>query len=118
MTDKIRKSDHGEDQKNARNISEDMIDLTILWGRETHDKGAVFYFVGNKEIERAKVEGIDLKHCQGVHVVMWRGEVSTVYRNNKPNFRRKQHRHRGIKRQRKPQSGLKKGWKHRKTPFR
>ena len=74
-----------------------MIDLTISWGRETHDKGAVFYFIGNKEIEKAKLEGVDIKHCQGIHVVMWRGQVETVYRNNKPNFRRKQHHHSGSR---------------------
>ena len=88
MTDEIRKSEHGKRRKDGRRITDEMIDLTILWGREIHDKRAVFYFVGRKEIEKAKVEGADIKHCQGVHVIMWRGEIQSVYRNNTPNFRR------------------------------
>jgi hypothetical protein len=68
---------------NQRRIPIFAVQIVIDCGRSTHQKGAVVYAIGRKEVERFKREGINLQPYQGLQVVCGaNGKVITVYRNN------------------------------------
>ena len=82
-------TEHARKRMDQRGIGKALVELTISYGREIHYRKAVYYFVGDKEIKKYK-KFLDLKPCKGLHVVFNdSGLISTVYRNNKPSYRRK-----------------------------
>lgn len=72
-------TDHARNRTSGRAISEEQIQRVINLGRETHERHATIYFVGNKEIAKDK----SLSDCDGIHVVCAPNScvVITTYRN-------------------------------------
>ncbi len=88
-------SDHALVRINARRLSRNGIELVQQYGREVFARGAVYCFVGKKEVA-AYADQADLSAVEGVHVLAARdGTVITAYRNRefrpgryrKPNYR-------------------------------
>lgn len=88
-------SRHACDRMNRRRLSGTGVDLVQQYGREVFARGAVFCFVGRKEVA-AYADRADLTGVEGIHVLVSRdGMVITVYRNRgfhpnryrKPNYR-------------------------------
>ena len=67
-----------------RGVNQELIGLVLLHGRLVYTRGATIYFIGDKEIKRARKAGLDLSACRGLHVVYDNKlrEVVTVYKNN------------------------------------
>lgn len=88
-------SQHARDRMNQRGLSDKGIELVQQYGRQVFARGAVYCFIGHKEVA-AHAERTDLTGVEGVHVLVARdGTVLTVYRNRgfrpcqyrKPNYR-------------------------------
>ena len=88
-------SRHAADRMNQRRLSGAWVELVQQYGREVFARGAVFCFVGRKEVAEYAARA-DLTGVEGVHVLVARdGTVITVYRNRgfhpsryrKPNYR-------------------------------
>ncbi|MCP3978156.1 MAG: DUF4258 domain-containing protein, partial [bacterium] len=71
----------------CRAIDRKTVDMVVAHGRTVYARGATIHVIGRKEVQQAKLLGIDIAHCQAVHVVCSSvgGPVTTVYRN--PNLR-------------------------------
>jgi hypothetical protein len=74
-------SRHARDRLRERGLGAAVIDAAIEHGRVVFTRGAVIYAIGRKEIEQARVWGVDLAGLDGVQVVVVQGLVVTVYRN-------------------------------------
>ena len=73
---------HASRRMQQRGITQEMITLTLQYGRVKYAKGAQHYIVGRKEVDYAAREGQDLRSCNGIHLLLSsEGEVITVYRN-------------------------------------
>lgn len=74
-------SQHAIDRMNQRRLSDEQVALVHKYGREVYARGAVYHFVGRKEVE-AYARYADLSGVEGVHVLEAHdGTVLTVYRN-------------------------------------
>lgn len=74
---------HAEMRARQRRISNEVLDLTLQYGRTIRSRGAIYKVVGRKEIERFASRGVDLRKAEGVHVLLGSdGAVITTYRNN------------------------------------
>jgi hypothetical protein len=89
---------HAHARMRSRSITEADISDAIEFGRTFFSRGAIFKIVGRKEIRRFE-EDVDLRHLDGLHVVLAAdGAVITVYKNKQ--FRRgdfRKPRYRGTK---------------------
>lgn len=75
-------TDHARMRLGARRIPVEAIEIALLFGRERYVKGATYYVIGRKEVERHKGTGVDLGRFEGVHVVCTKADVvMTAYRN-------------------------------------
>ncbi len=81
---------------NARRIPAAAVEMALLFGRESHVRGATLYAIGRREVERLGETGVDLRRYEGIQVVCAEDDVVvTAYRNRdfrglRPNgFRRK-----------------------------
>ena len=75
-------SPHARCRMMEHGISAEILFLVLQLGRIVRTRGAVIYVVGKKEVKECFLHGIDLRDCEGVHVVMERDDVvRTVYRN-------------------------------------
>jgi Domain of unknown function (DUF4258) len=73
---------HARTRMSQRAIRLDVMQLAMLFGREVHAANAVFVVVGRREVDDARVDGIDINDLEGIHVVCSRGgDVITVYRD-------------------------------------
>jgi hypothetical protein len=81
-------TNHARQRMSARSINEWQIDQVLRFGRESHNRKAVTYVIGKKEI---KENGRFLEPCEGIHVLcsMRDGSVITTYRNH--NLKRLRH---------------------------
>lgn len=80
-------TDHATTRMNQRGVREEHIRLAIAHGEETYRKGAIHYFVGERLVrERKRRDGLDLRACKNVHVVVSidTGVVLTAYVNSAP----------------------------------
>jgi hypothetical protein len=70
---------HARQRTSSRGIAAEQVQKVIDHGREVHQRHAVIYFIGDREIARDK----SLSDCDGIHVVCAPngGAVLTVYRN-------------------------------------
>ncbi len=74
---------HARARMDARRIGVAEVELAIDFGRALRRRGALIYFVGDKEVVAAARLGVDLRALAGVHVICshYDGMVKTVYRN-------------------------------------
>lgn len=80
---------HALQQMHARGFSKDTVATALKYGRTTHAKGAIYYSVGKREIKKFRNFGIDLRKCEGLHIICTNDRqraIKTMYRNH--NFRR------------------------------
>lgn len=80
---------HASQQMHARGFSKDAVAETLKYGRTTHTKGAIYYSVGKREIKKFRDFGIDLRKCEGLHIICTNDKphlIKTMYRNH--DFRR------------------------------
>lgn len=83
---------HAIQRMQGRAIDSEAIESVLECGRIVYCRGAVIYAVGRKEISRFRVQGIDLRHLEGVQVVCANdGTVLTVYRNRNFHWLRSGH---------------------------
>ncbi|HEY1191113.1 MAG TPA: hypothetical protein VGE74_25995 [Gemmata sp.] len=74
-------SQHAIDRMNERRLNDEQVALVHEYGREVFARGAVYHFVGRKEVE-AFAACVDLTAVEGIHVLeSHSGTVLTVYRN-------------------------------------
>ncbi len=75
-------TDHARMRMDARRIPTVAVELAFLFGRERHVKGATYFVIGRKEVERHRGAGVELGRFEGIQVVCAEDEaVVTVYRN-------------------------------------
>lgn len=79
-----RLTKHAQVRMDHRNISAEIIESVIEYGRIVYTRGAKIYAIGRKEVEWYKqAANINLSKCEGVQVVSSvDDEVITVYRNH------------------------------------
>jgi hypothetical protein len=73
---------HAWERMSGRGLSPAAVRLVLNYGRAAHIRGATIYVVGRKEVERYRLDGIELSAVEGVQVVCTdSGSILTVYRN-------------------------------------
>lgn len=77
-------SEHARTCIQERGISVKDIENVLSYGRIRRTRAAEIHVVGRKEVNCLAPFGVDLKHCEGVHVVCepLSGVVMTAYRNH------------------------------------
>ena len=74
-------SHHARLRMSQRGLSDSGIELVREYGRQVFARGALYCFIGRKEVE-LYADRADLTGVEGVHVLLTRdGTVLTVYRN-------------------------------------
>jgi hypothetical protein len=78
-------TDHASLRMSQRGICRDQLAGVIRFGRCRRARGARFFFVGRKEVERYAREGLDLRPLENLQVLMAprSDAVITVYRNSR-----------------------------------
>ncbi len=80
--ERIVLTDHARMRIDARRIPSVAVEMAFLFGRERHVKGATYFVIGRKEVERHRLIGVELGRFEGVHVVCAEDEVVvTAFRN-------------------------------------
>lgn len=88
---------HAWERMSGRGLSPSAVRLVLNYGRVAHIRGVTVYVVGRKEVERYRLDGIELSSVEGVQVVCTdSGSIVTVYRNRdlrglRPRSRRAHH---------------------------
>jgi hypothetical protein len=72
---------HAISRISARRLGQGAVDAAMLYGRCVHTRGAEIYAIGRQEVERARMQGVNLASYEGIHVVCDKGVVLTAYRN-------------------------------------
>jgi hypothetical protein len=66
-----------------RAISQEMIDMSILCGREVYVGQKILYVIGRNEIAAWRRQGVRIDHLDGIHVMCaLDGVVLNAYRNH------------------------------------
>ena len=79
---KLTNSLHAQIREEQRGISEKQLVLAYQYGRVIHSRRAVYYVIGNKEIEKYGSIESELKQMNGIQLVMSpNGTVLTAFRN-------------------------------------
>ncbi|MFY9180161.1 MAG: hypothetical protein WAO12_10360 [Venatoribacter sp.] len=82
MYSQLNCTHHAITRASQRNITAAMISATLRFGRKTYQRGALFFSVGKKEIEKHSHKYALLNKMEGIHLVMSQtGEIITVYRD-------------------------------------
>ncbi len=68
-TKKIIVTDHAASRLNARRINHVSIELVLNYGRQFYANGALVYFVGKKEVKKARALGTDISSLEGTHLI-------------------------------------------------
>ncbi|GAB4244287.1 MAG: hypothetical protein OHK0028_22610 [Deltaproteobacteria bacterium] len=80
--ERITLTEHARVRLNSRRIPAEAVEMALLFGREVHAKGATFYAIGRREVDRFEESGIDLKGYEGIQVICAEDHVVvTAYRN-------------------------------------
>jgi hypothetical protein len=80
--EKITLTEHARIRMTARRIPAVAVEMALLYGREKHVKGATFYAIGRREVERFRDTDVDLSEYEGIQVVCAQDDVVvTAYRN-------------------------------------
>ncbi len=74
-------SKHASSRMSERSIKECQLEHVLYYGRRSHNRKAVIYAVGRKEVRK---NGQFLQSCEGIHVVCspQDGTILTTYRNH------------------------------------
>ncbi|GIW07183.1 MAG: hypothetical protein KatS3mg060_1988 [Dehalococcoidia bacterium] len=73
---------HAVCQMHRRRISAEAVLATVRYGRRAWIRGARIFAIGQREVARWRVHGIDVQQFEGIHVVTSpEGAILTVYRN-------------------------------------
>lgn len=74
-------SQHASNRMHERSINDWQIEQVLTYGRKAHNRKAIIYAVGRKEV---KANGRFLETCEGIHVLCSpdNGTIITTYRNN------------------------------------
>ncbi len=93
---------HARIRMDARSIPKRAVEMVLDHGRRVFIRGAELAVIGRKEIVWAKMQGLDLRDYNGIHVVCAEdGTVLTVYRNRAlPSLRPRRNGRRGLHRRR------------------
>jgi hypothetical protein len=76
-------TNHARTRLNGRRISEAAVEAVLAYGRVVWTRGAQIYALGEKEVQFASREGIDLRPFAGLQVLCApSGAVITAYRNH------------------------------------
>ena len=79
-------TDHALKRSNSRRISLNKLELVLTYGRHFFSNGAKVYFIGRKEIEKARLKGLNLSELEGINVIVHQNTdselVITVFKNN------------------------------------
>ena len=79
-------TNHAVRRSSQRGIKTKHIANLLKFGRKNYQNGAIYYSIGNKEIEKYKNICPALKEMNGMHLVSSiTGDVVTIFRNK--NFR-------------------------------
>ena len=74
---------HARTRMDGRRISTEAVEAVLAYGRMIWARGAQIYALGEKEVQHATREGIDLRPFAGLQVVCApNGAVLTAYRNH------------------------------------
>lgn len=80
--DELSLTTHAIRRMHARSLSRCVVQDVIEYGRHRFVRGALVFVVGEREVKKLASRGIDLRPCEGVHVICsLDGRVMTVYRN-------------------------------------
>ncbi|MCX7991444.1 MAG: hypothetical protein N2999_05360 [Proteobacteria bacterium] len=63
-------TDHSLKRFSARRINDELFNLAVIHGRKFYSNGAEIYFVGKKEVEKARKLGIDLRSAEGLNIIV------------------------------------------------
>ena len=75
-------TNHAKTRMRSRNISFQIVDLALKFGREIRSRGGVFHVIGKKEITQFQKYEPQLKDMDGFQVLTSEdGVIITVYRN-------------------------------------
>ncbi len=74
-------TNHARHRMSESSIREWQIEQVLTYGREAHNRKAVIYAVGRKEVQ---ANGRFLEPCEGIHVLCSPsdGAIITTYRNH------------------------------------
>lgn len=76
---------HALQQMHARGFSKDAVAATLKYGRTIYTKGAIYYSVGKRKIKKFKNFGVDLRRCEGLHIICTNNRqraIKMMYRNH------------------------------------
>ncbi len=78
-------TDHASLRMSQRGIRRDQLAAVLRFGRCCHTRGARFFVVGRKEVQRYARQGLDLRPIENLQVLMapHGDSVITVYRNSR-----------------------------------
>ena len=80
---------HAWDRSRMRKIPTTAVDAALIYGSVRTRRGATYYILGWREVERMLDEGLDLTSFEGTYVVCSNDDqVITVYRNRRGPSRR------------------------------
>jgi hypothetical protein len=77
-------SNHAICRMQQRGFTKQHLESVLDYGRVAHIKGSAltFHFIGRSEVLHFRKHGIDLKLCEGIHVLANGQHVITLYRAN------------------------------------
>jgi len=79
-------TDHALKRIFSRGYSPSKLQLVFTYGRHFYANGAKVYFVGKKEVEKARLIGIDVRELEGINVIVQQNDdselVITAFKNN------------------------------------
>jgi len=76
-------SEHAQMRMYARRFSQESVCKVLDYGRVFYARGAKIHVIGKREVEKYKNCGIDLRSCEGVHVICSNdGYILTLYKNH------------------------------------
>jgi hypothetical protein len=83
---------HAWQRMSARGVSPAAIDAALAWGRLGHEAGhATSHFLGRREVERAARLGVNIRHLEGLVVLLAAdgATILTTFRNRERRHRRR-----------------------------
>ncbi len=84
-TKKVVITNHAETRLNSRRIDDNIVTLALIYGRHFYANGALIYFIGKRDIEKAKKKGVDIRELEGLNLIFNEDNGSmillTVFKN-------------------------------------
>ncbi|NCA70990.1 MAG: DUF4258 domain-containing protein [Sphingobacteriia bacterium] len=76
-------TEHARLRMSQRGIGQDDVGAVLRLGRCQHSRGARFYFVGCKEVQRYAQQGLNIRRLENLQVLLapHSDDVITVYRS-------------------------------------